>query len=338
VRHLDILKQAGLIAWRYRTLWIFGFLLALCGGGGGGGNNFRFSNSSSGGDFGDMPSPTLPEIDPQLITVLVVGVICLILLLAVLGVVVRAVTRTALIRMVNQIVLTERVTAAEGWRLGWSGAAWRLFLVGLIVNIPLAILTVALLLLALSPLLLILTEDTILIIVGVILTVLAVLFVILILIVISAIVTPLLELAWRRTVLGGQGVIASLSETLALVRRHLKDVLIMWLLLFGIGIGWVVVALLVFVVSFFLALIVGGIPALLVYLISESVIGAGVAGIPLALLVIILINAFVTGLFLIFQSAVWTLTYLEIQRRAGESPVPEPPAVPDDSALAPAPL
>jgi hypothetical protein len=159
--------------------------------------------------------------------------------------------------MVRQIILTERVTVAEGWQLGWSGEAWRLFLVGLIINIPLVILSLGLILLALSPLLLIITEELAWIIVGVSLTVLAVIFVILLLVVISAIVTPLLELAWRRTV---------------------------------------------------------------------------------SLLVSILINSFVTGLYLIFHSAVWTLTYLEIQKRADEPPSPQTPAVNSDSALAPAPL
>jgi hypothetical protein len=337
VRHIDLLKQAGLIAWRYRALWIFGFLLALCGGGGGGGggNSFRFPSGGSEGGFED--TPTIPDIDPQVVVALVVGFICLVLLLVILGVIVRAVTRTALIRMVNQIVLTERVTVAEGWRLGWSGAAWRLFLVGLLINIPLFILSFGLILLALSPLLLIITQELAWIIIGISLTVLAVLFVILLLVAISAIVTPLLELAWRRTVLAGQGVTASISDTLSLIKRHFKDIFIMWLLLFVVGLGWVIVALLVALISVLAALVVGGLPALLVYLISGSTIGAAVAGVPLALLVIILINSFVTGLYLIFQSAVWTLTYLEIQRRTDEPPSPTP-TVNSDSALASAPL
>ena len=50
--------------------------------------------------------------------------------------------------------------------------------------------------------------------------------------------------------------------------------------------------------------------------------GAAVAGAPLALLVIILINSFVTGLYLIFQSTVWTLTYLEVQKPSSEDILP----------------
>ena len=48
---IKILKRAWHIVWNYRTLWIFGFILAITasGGGGGGGNsgtNFNYNNSN----------------------------------------------------------------------------------------------------------------------------------------------------------------------------------------------------------------------------------------------------------------------------------------------------
>jgi hypothetical protein len=33
MNHIDLLKKAFYITWRYRPLWLFGFFLALCGGG-----------------------------------------------------------------------------------------------------------------------------------------------------------------------------------------------------------------------------------------------------------------------------------------------------------------
>jgi hypothetical protein len=277
----------------------------------------------------------MPDIDPQVIIAVVVGIICLVLLLAVIGAVVRAVTRTALIQMVHQITLTEKVTMAEGWRFGWSGAAWRLFLVELAINIPMFILALVLILLALSPLLLILTKETVLIVFAAIFTVFFFIFIILLFIALSAIITPLLELAWRRTVLGEQGVLLSISDTFSLVKRRFKDLFIMWLYLFASGIAWIFVALIVLFISLLVALIIGGLPALIVYLISKSALGAAVAGGPLALLVLILINGFSSGLYVIFRSAIWTLTYLEVQKPAVEAP--KPPETPDiDSASAPA--
>ena len=54
MNHIDLLKRAFTITWRYRPLWIFGFFLALCGGGGGGGGgNFNFPSGGSN-DFDDF--------------------------------------------------------------------------------------------------------------------------------------------------------------------------------------------------------------------------------------------------------------------------------------------
>jgi hypothetical protein len=341
VKHTDILKQAWFITWRYRALWVFGFLLALCGGGGGGGGgnfgsssgNFRAPvDGGDGGDFGELPN--IPDIDPQLIWTLVIAFICLVLLLAIIGIVVRAVTRTALIRMVPQANSAKNVTVAEGWRMGWSDAAWRLFLVGLVIGIPVAILAIALIGLGLSPLLLLFTQEPALVVIGGLTTVFAIIFIIFLLIAVGAVVGLLQELAWRRTVLEERGVIESVTTAFALIKRRFKDVFIMWLLMLAISIGWAIVALLILFISFLVALIVGGLPALLVYLISESTIGAAVAGIPLALVVIILINSFASGIYLVFHSAAWTLAYLELQITPSEAPAEVPGDTPSSPVAA----
>ncbi|NJN96774.1 MAG: hypothetical protein HC875_23020 [Anaerolineales bacterium] len=136
MNHTNILKRAFTITWRYRALWIFGFLLALCGGGGNGGGNFNFPSSGGEGDFGDfegLPS-SVPEIDPNLIITLIVAFVCLILLISVVGVMVQYVTRTALIGMVRQVEDTAAATVRDGWRFGWSKRAWRIFLLNLLVG------------------------------------------------------------------------------------------------------------------------------------------------------------------------------------------------------------
>jgi hypothetical protein len=202
----------------------------------------------------------------------------------------------------------------DGWRWGWSAGAWRVFLVSLLINLPVTVVSVVLLLLAFSPLLLLLAQSTPLTVTAIILTVLAVLFVILLLIVVGAIITPLQELTWRQAVLAKRGVVDSVRSAYLLIRLRLKDVAVVWLLLFGLGLGWVFVALLVVLpVSLLAALVLGGIPGGLVYLLSGSWIGAAVAGGLPALLAIILITSFAGGLFITYQSAVWTLAYLELQ-------------------------
>jgi hypothetical protein len=340
MNHIDLLKRAFHITWRYKPLWLFGFLLALCSGGsGGGGNGGSFNYQASSDDFenfGNVPDiPNVPDFDPNLIIGLIAGLICLIMLLAVVAILVTYVSRTALIGMVGQIEETEAVTISEGWRLGWSRGAWRLFLLNLLIGIPLAIFSILLLLLAFSPLLLMLTGETALTVVGVILTIFAVLFVILILILIGAVIAPFRELASRRTVLDREGVVASLRDAIGLVKRRFRDVVIIWLLMLGIGFAWAIIAILVVLpVSLIAAVLLGGIPAGLVYLISRSWLGAAVAGIPLAGLALIIVSSAAGGLYLIFQSTVWTLTYLEVQKAVpSDQPAPKPPPALDPDVL-----
>jgi hypothetical protein len=305
------LKRALRITWRYRPLWIFGFLLALCGGGGGGGGGGNFNFSTSGRDFENLPNQ--PDIDPGVIITVIVAVVILALLLALIGIVVRQVTRAALIGMVHRITETAAVTAGEGWRIGWSARAWRIFLLNLVIGIPLTLLALFLLLLASSPLLLLLANTTAAQVIGIVLAVLAFLVVIFVLIIINAVINPLQELAWRRTVLAERGVMNSLRDAFNLIRRSFKDVAILWLLLLGIGIAWAIVGLIVVLpVSLLAAAVVGGIPALLVWWLSGSWWGAAIAGVPPGLIVLILVSSFASGLYLTYRSAVWTLGYLNL--------------------------
>jgi hypothetical protein len=82
----------------------------------------------------------------------------------------------------------------------------------------------------------------------------------------------------------------------------------------GAGFAWAVVSILIVLpISLIAAALVGIVPAALVYFISDSVIAALVAGAPMAVLVVILVSAAAGGLYLIFRSAVWTLTYLDVR-------------------------
>jgi len=313
--HTELIKRAFTITWRTRPLWLFGFLLALCSGGGGGGGGSPGPPSSGFEDYyNDIPS-TVPQIDVQMILAAIAVLICLALILALIGVVVRAVTRTALIKMVRQVDETEAVTIGQGWRMGWSGAAWRLWLVGLVIGIPMFIVTIGLVLLAMSPLLLMITGETGPMVAGIMLTILAFLLVMAVLMVIGAIISPILELTWRHTVLDGFGVFDSFGRTFKLINRNLKDVVIVWLLMFGVGLLWVMLVFIILLpVSLIAALILGGIPAAAVYFISGSGIGAAIDGVPLGFIALIVVITFGSGLYLIFQSSVWTLAYLGLQK------------------------
>ena len=332
--YLELLKRALSLTWRYRPLWIFGFFLALCSGGSGGGGNGNFnlpSDTFDGGDFDQLPD--VPEfVDLNIIIAVIVGFFCLILLLIALQIVVRAVTRTALIGMVDQIEETSAVTVKDGWRLGWSRRAWRVFLVSLLIGIPLAIVAIVLIAIALAPLLLLFIEETAFSIAAVILTIITLLGIVLVIAIISFVVTPFFELGWRRTVLEQRGVIDSLKDAFELIRNHLKAVALLLLILFGVAIVWAIASfIIVLPVGLITALIVGGIPALIVYLISDSLVGAAIVGGPLALIVLILIGSAAQGFYLIYRSAVWTLAYRQLQNPV-ETTEPDPPTPEEPSA------
>ena len=147
--HIKVLKRALHITWKYRALWLIGLLLVLAGGGVTGGFSRASGGASSGaggdgrswgGDWEDWPyyrdfSDLWREIAPIVITVaiIVAALIVLALLIGVIKVIARYVTRVSLIHMVNQYEETdEGVDFWSGLRLGWSRSAFRLFLISLI--------------------------------------------------------------------------------------------------------------------------------------------------------------------------------------------------------------
>ena len=231
MNHLDIVKRAFHISWRYRPLWLFGFLLALCSGSGGGGGGSSYSPPPESMDGSEYFPPGLPDIDPATVFAVIGGLMCLVLVMVAIGVVVRAVTRTAIIGMVRQVTNIESVTIREGWRLVWSKGAWRLFLVSLVIGMPVAIITIVLVGLAMLPLLLIFTGESGPALVGVAFKIITVFVVMLIVMVVVAIITPIQELSWRYTVLNSRDVFNSIGSALGLIKRNLKDVVIVWLLL-----------------------------------------------------------------------------------------------------------
>ncbi|MFQ5613038.1 MAG: hypothetical protein ACE5H9_12995 [Anaerolineae bacterium] len=313
--HTDILKRAFHITLRYRALWLFGFFLALCSGGGGGGGP---SGPSPGGEGnGDLPDFGVPGDFPlnneQLLIGIAVVFLCLMLFLIAVSVLVQTVTRTSLIRMVRQIEEAGAVTVREGWHLGWSRRALRVFLISLILGLPFLVLILGLIGVVGVAILLASGGNSSLTAVGIVGAVILGVFTILLLILLAVVLAPLRELAWREAALNGQTWRESIGESYSLIRRRLKDVGVLWLIMFGIGLGWGFVSIFLTVIILIVSVVIGGIPAGLAYLFTQSWIAAAVAGIPLFLLVFIVPLTFATGLYLIYQSTVWTLAYQELK-------------------------
>ena len=334
--YAKVLKRAWHLVWNYRALWVFGIILALTTGGGGNQwaqYSFRGEDFSRGGRFGVEGVP--PEIAGTLIAI-GVGLACMIIILILAATVARYVSETALIQMVDDYEETgEKRSVRQGFRMGWSRTALRLFLIDLLTGVPVALAFIVLFAVAAAPLLLWATESTAAGAIGTVATIGLGLLVILLAIVVGVILSVLMRFFRRVCVLEQAGVIESIRQGYGMVRQHLKEVAVMWLIMVGLGLGWVIVMIPVVLLLMFVGGVLGGVSALLVGgLASLAFEGAtpwilgGAVGIPIFILVMAAPLAFLGGLMEVFVSSTWTLTYRELPTlqkvEAGQSPELDP--------------
>lgn len=338
--HFKVLKRAWNITWRYRVLWVFGVLLALTtsrggGGGGSGGTRYNISGdnfSSFGGDFVIPSAPPASEVIAPIVGALVaigIALACLIFVLIIVSLVIRYVAETALIRLVDDHEETgEKRSLGGGIQMGWSRSALRLFLIDLLIVLPLVIAFILLFLLALVPLLLWTTGSEAAGVVGTLATIGLIFLLIMLAIIAAVVISLLMRFFHRACVLEDLGVIEAIRQGFRVVKEHLGDVAVMWLIMLGVGIGLAVATIVVVVLLVLVATVTAGVPAFLAGGLTSLafegplpwIVGVAV-GIPIFLLVLVVPMLFLGGLIEVFKSSVWTLTYREV--RALESVEPE---------------
>lgn len=316
-----ILARAFEITRKYRALWLFGFLMALFGGTGGG-NNFNYNFGGNGNrttNFENGVFPTLPSNFWQNFAIIIAVVVCLVLILFVLGIVVRFVSRGALIGLVHDLETNGTTPAVRrGFSIG-ANRFWQLFGIGLIINLPLTIFSLAVMLVAIAPILVTVmpalarnpesTNFGASLAGGIIGSIAMICCAVLCLLVVTLVIRPFYEFIVRVCVIDRRGVVDSIREGYRIVRANLGTVVVLYALLIGVGIAFGIVMIPV-------ALILIGIPvgaALAVGFAAKSVglailVGA-VIGIPLVLILI-----FISGLYQVFESTVWTEGYLAIAK------------------------
>jgi hypothetical protein len=262
------------------------------------------------------------------ILAIVIGLAVTVFLLYILGKVAHYVAETALIRMVSDYENTgERLGFIQGLRLGWSRTAWRLFLIDLLVALPVALALVLLFGLVLSPLLLWTTRDTLAGLIGTI-TSAGLFFPFLAVVVLaSLLVSLLLRFFHRACAMEDLGVVASIRHGFEVVRSHLKDVSVMWLIMLSFGFAWSIamipIGLLlapIFLVLILMGGIIAGIPAVLVAALAGLFVEGlipwilGVlVGLPIFILIVASPMMFLGGLWHAYRSSTWTLTYRELR-------------------------
>lgn len=356
MNHTQILKRAWSILWSYKMLWAFGFLLAFTAGNSGGNpsNSVNYNRPARDfpGNWSDVP-PQFRDLArglEQLFSAdmigmwigLVVALVCLALLVGVLFAIVKYVSQTSLIRMVDGYEASgEKVGFRQGWRLGWNRSAWRLFLIDLVIGIPIAIIVVGLFGCAALPVIASLATGRGEPAVGGILTTVGLVFLVLFVIFLISLALGLVINLFRRAcVLGGDGVIDSIRNGWKLFTANFKDVFLLWLILGGVHIAYSIVLIPVVLLLLGMGLLLGGGAGAAIYFglqaISSqavAIITAAVFGLFLFMTVLGLPLTFLEGLRQTYFSSAWTLGYrdLTIARPA------EPLLAPEDAAELPPP-
>ncbi len=314
-----LLTRSFEITRKYRALWLFGILLALFGGGGGGGNfnfgNFGRGGSGRGGDNGTFP--TLPSGLWEAVAIFVFALICVLLIWIVLSIVLRFVSRGALIGLVQELEASGTTpTVRRGFSIG-GNRFWQLLGIALTINIPLFIISLAIILVAVLPLLAAIlplisagrSAEQIggALVGGIFGSVLLICCAALFLWALALVIRPFYEFFMRECVINKRGVFDSIREGYRAVRANLGNVAILYILIIGVGLGYGLVMIIV-------SLILIGIPvavAVAVGIVANSATPAIIIGLVIGIPMLLVI-LFISGLYQTFESTLWTEGYLAI--------------------------
>jgi hypothetical protein len=352
--------------WQYKALWVFGLILALTSASYSSQSSYRFNNRDFQGEgytyqlepgenfreqmnqaFQDARAEMqrlfdegIPAKDRQLVINSIIAFVSVIVVLAIVGTFFRYVSETALIKMVDEHEETgEKRSVREGFRLGWSREAWRLFLIDLVIALPLILIGAAFFFVAFIPLVTGMSQGEVPGMLGVITTIGLSFLGVFLAIVVGVVISMVKAFFYRTAVLEGAGVFEAIRQGFSIVRHNFKDVGLMWLIMLGISIGWPLVLIPFLLVFGALTLLVGGGAVMALGGLTGAfagqvggIIATVIVGLVLAFLLLALPLAAVSGLKVTYQSSAWTLTYREI-KALGSLEAEEPPAL-DEAAAA----
>ena len=349
--HGKVLGRAWEILWRYRALWVFGVIVVLCAAGSSGNPNYSFGGGDGyeGSNAPPWGGEPFAEVMPQIlgawaavagvILAVIAALCCLGIIVTVAKVIFLYVGETALIRMVDHYEETgEKKGVRQGFRLGWSRTALRLFIIDLLTRVPGFIVLLLLVLVGAGvfALFVLVRDGVVLKIIGAVAGIGVGFLVILASIVLALAISLVRPLIFRVCALGERGVIDSFRVGFDFIKAHLSDTVVMWLIMIGLQIGWAIVMIPIVLVLLVVGGVVGVLAGLsvggLTALVAEGAVPwiAGFAvGLPLFILIMAPPLVFLGGLAEVYKSSVWTLTYRELRaleglkNNSGELPAPE---------------
>jgi len=292
-----------------------------------------------------IPMFATEESAIRTVVALVAILIGISLVVALLLALVRYPSETAVMRLVDEYEHSgTRLKFKEGWRRGWDRRAWRLFLVDLLIGTP-AFAIIVLLVGTLGLLIYTLVETS-----GVSLqpaAVIGIIFVSLIFfafMLLMALVGLLRQYVARYVTLEGTGVGEAFRRGWAMFRSKFWATVVLGLVQVGLGIAFGFAAILVFfllipayAVMALPAALVAALPGWLAYLLANisMPVGAAIAvgvlvALPLFLIITFLPLGFISGMFGVFLSNIWTLAFRSLQPAGATLPLSTevPPSLP----------
>ena len=367
---VKILKRAWHILWSYRALWVFGLILALTAAGSSGSNGNNGARFSGDGNNNQSYEAPLPEnwreeigeafskagqefekmldegisalgISKGEVTALIWIGAFFILIMIVMGIIMaiaRYVSETAVIRMVDEYEATDtKMTVRQGFRIGWSRTSWRLFLINLIVNLPAILLLGLLVVVGFIIYSMVMSGNETFAVAGIVSMIGVVFLAIFVVVILSIFLHLLRHFFWRACALEDVGVREAFSFGFKMVRENWKNVGLMWLIMIGLGIAWVVVSIVAVIVTIPVVIVTGVVAALIAAVPGLLLVGffsLFLSGyLPWIVGAVFIAPLFFTLAFSpwvlltawqqIYISTVWTLTYRELKALPAASPAVE---------------
>jgi hypothetical protein len=303
-----VLSRAWEITWRWKVLWILGFLASL-GQGGFGGNSGYTTDRSDWVDRYGVKVP--PEIVGEVIGVLV-AIACVLLLFAVAVWLVSVIARGGLIAGVQQVEDEGSTSFLEAWRGGRS-RFWTLFGISILTGLPILILVVmgiAAVVLLLFGTVGIFETSKAAGISGIIASVLCGGAFCCGTVILAIILDQIRVYAERAAVLEGLGWIDAFRRGWEVLRSNLGPTVLYWAIVFVLGLV-------------FAGVVMGGLAVVIAPLVAVlSSVDPGlwmVAPICLGGLVGMVVFSLIRSALTTFTSATWTLAYREFVGLAGQA-------------------
>lgn len=299
--YLAVLREAASITWRFKFLWLFGFFVALTSGGSGGGWNFynfsNFTTDTSDHQFRQGVSQVLNFISIHWGIIIILGIF--IILFWFLLLFLSLTSQAAIISSIGKIENKQETNLKESFRRGIH-YFWRVLGLFILIGLPFFILSLFIVI----PLILWLVSGNL----SFLPLFVGILFLSILLIILLAFFIGFISrYALRLIVLKDEKVIASLSSGFQLFFAKWKESLIIWLLLLAIGIG---VGIILFLAALFLF-----IPAIAFVILAFATkkMLLLIPGLGLALIAILLL-LILQGIYQVFYSNTWTLTFLNLTK------------------------